>query len=77
MEITKEILALYPLEGKKEHADPLHDLTIWAFNAARKHIDQAFLCLHHKLPALVHQHVPPMQAGVFLAAMFQIMCTYQ
>ena len=25
---------------------------------------------------LVHQHVPPAQAGVFLAAIFQIMCMY-
>ena len=76
MEITKEILALYPLEGKKEPTDPLHDLTIWAFNTARKHIEEAFLCLHHKLPVLVHQHVPPAQASVFLAAIFQIMCMY-
>ena len=44
MEITKEILALYPPEGKKEPADSLHDLTIWAFNTARKHIEEAFLC---------------------------------
>ena len=76
MEIMKEILALYPLEGKKEPADPLHDLMIRAFNAAQKHIEEAFLCLHHKLPVLVHQHVPPVQAIVFLATIFQIMCTY-
>ena len=76
MEITKEILALYPPEDKKEPIDPLHNLTIWAFNAARKHIEEASLCLHHKLPVLVHQHVPPAQAGVFLAAIFQIMCMY-
>ena len=77
MEITKEILALYPPEGKKEPADPLHDLMIRAFNTAQKHIEEAFLCLHHKLPVLVHQYVPPAQAGVFLAAIFQIMCTYR
>ena len=77
MEITREILALYPPEGKKEPADVLHDLMIRAFNAAQKHIEEAFLCLHHKLPVLVHQHVPPAQAGVFLAAIFQIMCTYR
>ena len=77
IEITKEILALYPPEGKKEPTDPLHDLMIRAFNAAQKHIEEAFLCLHHKLPALVHQHVPPAQASVFLAAIFQIMCMYQ
>ena len=34
------------------------------------------MTLHLKLPALVHQHVPPAQAGVFLATIFQIMCTY-
>ena len=34
------------------------------------------MTLHLKLPALVHQHVPLAQAGVFLAAIFQIMCTY-
>ena len=77
MEIMKEILALYPPEGKKEPADPLHDLTIRAFNTARKHIEDAFLSFHHKLPALIHQYVPPAQACVFLASIFQIMCTYQ
>ena len=76
MEITKEILALYLPEGKKEPTDPLHDLMIQAFNAARKHIEDDFQSLHHKLPVLVHQHVPLAQAGVFLAAIFQIMCTY-
>ena len=76
MEITKEILAFYSLEGKKDPIDPLHNLTIRAFNTAWKHIEEAFLCLHHKLPVLVHQHVPPAQAGVLLAAIFQIMCTY-
>ena len=77
MEITKEILALYPPEGKTEPAGPLHDLTIQAFNAARKHIEEAFLCLHHKLPVLIHQHVLLVQAGGFLATIFHIMCMYQ
>ena len=77
MEITKEILAFYPLEGKKEPVDSLHNLTIWAFNAAWKHIEEAFLYLHHKLPVFLHQHVPPAQASVFLAAIFQIMCMYR
>ena len=31
MEITKDILTLYPPEGEKEPADPTHDLTAWAF----------------------------------------------
>ena len=76
MEIMKEILALYPLEGKKEPADPLHDLMVQAFNAGQRHIEDTFLSLHQQLPVLVHQHVPLVQGGVFLAPIFQIMCTY-
>ena len=76
MQITKDILALYPPEGEKETVDPLHDLTVRAFTLAQRHIEDTFLALHRQLPMLVHQHVPRAQAGVFLAATFQIMCTY-
>ena len=76
MEITKDILAPYPPEGEMVPTDPLHDLTAQAFNMAWKHIEGALLSLHQQLTRLVQQHVPPVQAGVFLAAIFQIMCTY-
>ena len=77
MEITKDILALYPLEGEKKPVDPLHDLTVRAFTAARRHIKDALVSLNRQLPALVHQHVPLVQAGIFLTTIFQIMCTYR
>ena len=57
--------------------DPLNDLTVWAFNAAQRHVEDACLALHGQLLTLMHQHVPPAQASIFLAATFQIMCTYR
>ena len=77
MQITKDILALYPLEDKKNTTDPPNDLTVWAFTVAQRHVEDTFLALHGQLPMLVHQHIPLAQAGVFLATTFQIMCTYR
>ena len=78
MQITEDILGLYSPEDKKkkEATNPLHNLTAQAFDVAQKHVEDACMTLHLELPALVHQHVPLAQAGVFLAAIFQIMCTY-
>ena len=39
-------------------------------------MEEAFLALHGQLSVLVHKHVLPAQARVFLAATFQVMCTY-
>ena len=76
MDITKDILSLYPKEDKMVTDDPMNDLMLQLFTVARKHTQQAFLALHGQLLALVHKHIPPAQAGVFLAATFQVMCTY-
>ena len=76
MQIIKDILALYPPEDIKGTTDPANDLTVQVFTMARRHVEDAFLALHGQLLALVHQHVPLVQASVFLAAIFQIMCTY-
>ena len=77
MQITKDILGLYPPEGKKETADPFNDLTIQAFSTAQRHVQDTCKALHGQLPMLVHQHVPLAQASIFLAATFQIMCMYR
>ena len=77
MQITKDILALYPPEDQKNTTDPPNDLTVWAFTVAQRHVEDTFLALHGQLPMLVHQHIPLAQAGVFLATTFQIMCTYR
>ena len=77
MDITKDILALYPKEDKTAMTDPMNDLMVRAFAVAWSHMEEAFLALHGQLPALVHKHVPPAQAGVFFTAIFQVMCTYQ
>ena len=58
MQITKDILGLYSLENKEDTIDPLHNLTIWTFNVAQRHVEDACTTLHLKLPALVHQHKP-------------------
>ena len=77
MNITKDILALCPKEDKMAMANPINDLMNRAFAVARAHMEEAFLVLHSQLPALVHKHVPLAQAGVFLAAIFQVMCKYR
>ena len=77
MDITKDILALYPKEDKTAKDDPMNDLMVPAFAVAQRHTEEAFLALHGQLPALVHKHVPLAQARVFLAAIFQVMCTYR
>ena len=46
MQIVKDILALYPPEDKKDTTDPANDLTVRAFTAARRHVEDAFLALH-------------------------------
>ena len=76
MDITKDILSLYPKENKLALADPMNDLMIRAFAVAPRHTEEAFLTLHMQLLTLAHKHVPLAQAGVFLAATFQVMCTY-
>ena len=77
MQITKEILALYPPKDKKDTADRLNDLTARAFGVPQRQVEDAFRVLHGQLPTLVHKHVPPVQASVFLATTFQIMCMYR
>ena len=77
MQITKDILGLYSPEDKKKTADPLHDLTARAFDAVQRHVEDACRALQLKLPTPVHQHIPSAQACVFLATIFEIMCTYQ
>ena len=39
--------------------------------------EKAIETINAELSVLVHHHVPPQQAGVFLATLFQVMCSYQ
>ena len=84
MEITKEILSLYLAKDKppltKDDPTPVTlqwDVRALAFAVAHKHMEEALIALHNQLLALVHWHVPPSQAGVFLSTTFQVMCIFR
>ena len=46
MEITKEILSLYPAEGNATLATPQDDVMTLTFAAAQKHTEEALVALH-------------------------------
>ena len=41
------------------------------------HTEKAIKAVNAELSMLVHRHVPPQQAGVFQATLFQVMCSYR
>ena len=47
-----------------------------ALPATRTHMEKAIAAINVQMLALVHQHIPPQQAGVFLASLLQVMCSY-
>ena len=78
-EATEDILALLPAEESPYLTPvvPQEDILTPALTATRKHTEKAIKAVNMQLSALVHRHVPPQQAGVFLASLLQVMCSYQ
>ena len=78
-EATEDILALLPAEESPYLTPvvPREDILTPALTATRKHTEKAIEAVNVQLPALVHRHIPPQQAGVFLASLLQVMCSYQ
>ena len=78
-EATEDILALLPVEESPYLTPvvPKEDLLTQALQATRTHTEKAIVAVNVQMSALVHQHVPPQQAGVFLAFLLQVMCSFQ
>ena len=78
-EATEEILALLP-EEDSPYLTPVvarEDILTPALQTARNHTEMAIKAVNTQLSTLVHDHVLPPQAGVFLATLFQVLCFYQ
>ena len=56
---------------------PKEDILTSALQATWTHMEKAIAAFNVQMSALVHRHVPPQQAGVFLASLLQVMCSYQ
>ena len=78
-ETTEDILALLPVEESPclTPVVPQEDILIPALTATCKHTEKAIEAMNMQLSVLVHRHVPPQQARVFLASLLQVMCSYQ
>ena len=77
-EATEDILALLPPEESPYLTPvvPKEDILTPALQATRTHTEKAIEAVNVQLSALVHRYVPPQQAGVFLASLLQVMCSY-
>ena len=78
-EATEDILALLPAEESPYLTPvvPKEDILTPALQATRTHTEKAIKAVNVQLLALVHRHVPLQQAGVFLASLLQVMCSYR
>ena len=72
-------MALLPVEESPYLTPvvPKEDILTLALQATRTHMEKAIEAINVQLLALVHHHVPPQQAGVFLASLLQVMCSYR
>ena len=77
-EAMEDILALLPVEESPYLTPvvPKEDILTPALQVTRTHTEKAIEAVNIQLLALVHQHIPPQQAGVFLASLLQVMCSY-
>ena len=77
-EATEDLLALLPEEESPYLTSvvPKEDILTLALQAARTHTEKAIEAINEQLSALVHCHILPQQAGVFLASLLQVMCSY-
>ena len=78
-EAMEDILSLLPVEESPYLTPvvPKEDILTPALQATWTHMEKALEAVNVQLSALVHHHIPPQQAGVFLASLLQVMCSYQ
>ena len=75
MQIAREVLSPYDVSGAHDpNLDPLHEIIVRSFAAARAPIEKAIITVHDQLAPLTEQHVPPGQERVFLAGAFNVIC---
>ena len=78
-EATEDLLALLP-EEESPYLTPVvpkEDILTPALKAALTHTEKAIEAISEQLSALVHHHILPQQARVFLASLLQVMCSYR
>ena len=77
-EAMEDILALLPAEESPYLTPvmPKEDILTPALQATQTHMEKAIEAVNVQLSALVHHHIPLQQAGVFLASLLQVMCSY-
>ena len=76
MKVAQEVLNPYGAETDKPQMDPLQDIIIRAFTAARRPTELAVIEVHEQLAPLTDEYVPPGQERVFLSRAFNIICSY-
>ena len=77
MKIAHEILDPYSRgDANALQTDPLQDIIIQAFAAAREPTELAVITVHEQLAPLVDEYVHPGQERVFLSGAFNVICTY-
>ena len=77
MLIAREMLSPYDVTGADDpNLDPLHEIIVRSFAAARAPTEKAIIAVHDELAPLTEEHVPPGQERVFLAGAFNVICAY-
>ena len=77
-EATEDIFALLPVEESSylTLVVPKEDILTPALQVTQTHTEKAIAAVNIQMSALVHWHIPPQQARVFLASLLQVMCSY-
>ena len=77
MIVAQEILDPSGVGGVDDPSlDPLHEIIVRAFAAARTPTERAIIEVHEQLAPLTEQYVPPGQERVFLSRAFNVICAY-
>ena len=77
MEVAQEILDPHNMGGVSDpNLDPLHEIIVRAFAAARAPTETAINEVHEQLAPLVEKHIPAGQERVFLSGAFNVICSY-
>ena len=77
MLIAREMLSPYDVTGADDrNLDPLHEIIVRSFAAARAPTEKAIIAVHDALAPLAEEHVPPGQERIFLAGAFNVICAY-
>ena len=76
-QIAREILSPYDVAGADDpNLDPLHEIIVRSFAAARAPTEKAIVEVHNQLAPLADQHIPAGQERVFLSGAFNVICAY-